>query len=83
MAQVFQIIATDESHKHFEREQVENGYWHVRLYVMNTTLCGIQLDGDDGISAGQSIQGIVTCPICHSIIQEVKSIRNWKNNDLA
>lgn len=77
MATVFQFIATDAEHENFESELL-NGDWHVGLSLDNRTVCGIQLDGDDGYAAGPEKTGVVTCPICLCIIDEIKGIRNWK-----
>ena len=55
MARIFQIIATNKNDKHFEPATV-NGEWHTSIQV-DRSLCGIQLDGDDGYSSGNSKAG--------------------------
>ncbi len=78
MARVFQMVITNKNEPFFERETVD-GSFHVEIsYAGPRTLCGIQLDGDDGIAAGPEIQGRVTCFGCLSIISEIKKLRKWR-----
>ncbi len=76
MTIVVQLIITDADNRHFEPGLI-NGDWHASLSIDNRTVCGIQLDGDDGY-AGEAAEGVVTCPICLVIIEEIKAMRNWK-----
>lgn len=78
MAEVFQMVATDKNHPAFEPGLI-NGDYHAAISGDSIrTICGIQLDGEDGVAAGPTKEGPVTCGICYSIIEEIKSIRNWK-----
>ena len=78
MAKVFQMIASDPGNRHFE-SQIVNGAWHAFLsYAGPSTVCGIQLDGDDGLMPGPGKEGKVTCAVCRAIIAEIQSIRDWK-----
>jgi hypothetical protein len=77
MAKVFQIVASGEDSLRFADDLV-NGDWHADLRLTNTTVCGIQLDGDDGVTPGRSKEGEVTCLTCRSIIEEIQSIKNWR-----
>lgn len=76
MARVFQIIATNENDRHFE-PQLINGEWHTAIQG-DRSLCGIQLDGDDGYWLSEYREGVVTCPQCLFVIRGVKKIRNWQ-----
>lgn len=77
MAKVIQIIPSGEINKHFEPDLID-GLWHVVVATAGPrTLCGIQLDGDDGIMGGEEQVGRVTCQTCRNLIKEVKAIRNW------
>lgn len=80
MAKVFKIIQT-ENNREFElfgASLVTNDN-HVALsYAGPRTVCGIQLDGDDGIASGDTFEGEITCISCYRIIVEIKSIRNWQ-----
>ena len=79
MADVFQIIAVDIEHPWFEPDLVENGFWHAAYSIDDPrTICGIQLVGEDGISAGPTKKGKVTCPTCRNIIAQIQSIKNWR-----
>jgi hypothetical protein len=78
MANVFQIIATDKYHPSFETDIVNVDY-HAEISTAGPrTVCGIQLDGEDGVAAGPTKAGPVTCPLCHSIIKEIKAMRKWE-----
>lgn len=79
MARVFQIVAIDRQHKHFEANIVDAGEWHIGILIDGPrTACGIQLDGDDGYSAGPEKSGRVTCNTCRALIEQVQRIRAWK-----
>lgn len=71
MAKVIQIIeATKED---------EISAWHAIVsYPYPHTVCGVQLEGEDGVVSSPEVEGRVTCLVCQSIIVEIKSIRNWK-----
>ncbi len=76
MAQVFQMIATDENDPYFDASIV-NGDYHAKIsYAGPRTVCGFQLDGDDGVAGGKPIKGFITCSGCLSIVREIKSMRN-------
>ena len=78
MADVVQVIATDRNHPDFE-EGIVNGDWHATLCVDAVrTVCGIQLEGDDGYGPSDSKQGKVTCPLCRSILGQVQNIKRWR-----
>lgn len=78
MAEVFQLITTDINNKWHEDALID-GTWHVDYSYDGTrrTLCGVQLDGDDGIGPGPSRKGRVTCILCRGVIQQIKAIKNW------
>ena len=78
MAQVFQMIAIDRDHLHFEPDIVDETYHVAVEYSGSRTLCGIQLDGEDGVAGGEVIEGPVTCRGCLLLIREVKAIRNYE-----
>ena len=79
MAKVIQIVATDATHRHFEKECVQSGEWHAAVSVdAPRTVCGIQVDGDDGYAAGAEKEGKVTCQTCKSYLRQIKAIRNWE-----
>lgn len=78
MANVFQMIATNREHPRFE-ESIVNSDFHISTSSdEGRTLCGIQLDGDDGVAPGETIQGVVTCPSCYGTIEEIKAIKKWR-----
>lgn len=78
MANVFQIIASDKDHPSFEPDLILADY-HVEIGTAGArTVCGIQLEGEDGVTAGPIKVGPVTCPICRNIIKEIKAIRKWE-----
>jgi hypothetical protein len=71
---VFQMIATDRDHLYFEEAMID-GTYHVEVsHAGPRTLCGIQLDGDDGVAGGQRIEGKVTCLGCLSVIRDIKAM---------
>jgi hypothetical protein len=79
MANVVKIIATNESDRHFEPELL-NSDWHgvVSYGLGPRTVCGIQLEGDDGYAGGESKRGFITCPACLGIVREIKAIQHWQ-----
>lgn len=77
MAKVFQIIAT--SSEGLAEEAVQNGTWHAAISSdAPRTVCGIQLEGDDGIASGPDKEGKVTCQTCRKLIDQIQSIKNWR-----
>ncbi len=80
MAKVVQIVATNHLHKNFEASLVESGEWHAITSATDAvrTVCGIQLEGDDGYSGGHTKEGKVTCHLCRNIIADIQSIKNWR-----
>ena len=80
MATVFQIISTGEyTGVFFDSDLVESGYWHAGDSVDDPrTICGVQLVGEDGIAAGPTKEGKVTCPTCRKIIKQIQAIKNWR-----
>lgn len=73
MARVITIIEHDEG------EHIVNGLWHaVVSYPYPCTVCGQQLEGEDGCVTSEEVDGIVTCPVCARVIEEVQAIRNWR-----
>ena len=76
MAKVFQIIQINDD-KHFESALV-NGAWHFGIHSdAARTVCGIQLEGDDGIAAGPERDGTVTCLLCREVISQIKALDKW------
>jgi len=76
MAKVLQI----ESVGNAVDENYVNGAWHAVLaYPYPHTVCGIQLEGEDGVIASKEVDGVVTCNVCIGIISETKAIRKWKH----
>lgn len=72
MAKIFQIVESED-------DSLLNEWWHVAVsYPWAHTVCGVQLEGDDGVVAGKEKNGIATCPVCIGIIEEIKAIRNWR-----
>lgn len=69
---VFQFVAVEKKHKHFEPEVVD-GHFHVALDG-EFTLCGIQCVGEDGYAPGNDVDGVVTCAACLKVINRVKEI---------
>jgi hypothetical protein len=78
MAQVFQFVATGEDVPHADLSVVGGGVWHVAGPIDNHSLCGTQMDGDDGYMPGPAKSGRVTCWQCREIIAAVKKIRGWE-----
>lgn len=76
MAQILQIVETDQHHEHFE-PAVINDDWHALIFG-DRTVCGMQLDGADGYGPGPITTGFVTCPLCGTIIDHIQAIRNWR-----
>lgn len=79
MAEIVQIIATNKSDRNFE-PQIVNDDWHgVISYGLGPrTVCGIQLEGDDGYTGGESKNGFITCHVCLGIVREIKAIQRWQ-----
>ena len=78
MAKVLKLIATDIDNRHFESGLID-GKWHgVMRYPELRTICGVQLDGDDGIGATEQREGRVTCPLCRGMLRELQAIKNWE-----
>lgn len=82
MANVFQIVrnedASETEMRYFDESLVAES-WHASVSVSHPmTLCGIQLEGEDGVMAGPSKSGRVTCAVCRAYLEQVQSIRNWK-----
>lgn len=72
MARIIQIIRADD-------ESIITEEWHaVKAFPYNSTVCGLQLEGEDGVETSKEISGVVTCGTCYRIIEEIKSIRGWK-----
>jgi len=78
MARVFQMIATDRDHECFEPPLIDGTYHVEAKYHGPRTLCGIQLDGDDGVAGGEVIEGPVTCRGCLLLIREIKAIKKYE-----
>lgn len=80
MATVFQLVLSGErTLAPVDHDLVNVGHWHVGISTSHPiTLCGIQLEGEDGITVGPEKEGRVTCPICRRVIEQVQSIKNWK-----
>lgn len=80
VAEVFQIVATNTEDRHFEPDLVLSGAWHAATSAGAgiRTICGIQLEGDDGYSGGPTKQGRVTCNRCRALIADIQAIKNWK-----
>jgi len=70
---VFQLIATNPEDLHFEINLIDDTY-HAAITITHRTVCGVQLDGDDGIGAENTVDGEVTCRVCKSIIEEIKAM---------
>jgi len=79
MVRVFKFVPTEEWVDRVNLSELINDDLHTSIsYTESQTLCGIQLDAEDGIKPGECINGPVTCAICLSIIEEIKSIRKWR-----
>lgn len=73
MARVIQIIEHDEG------SHIVDGLWHAIVnFPYPRTVCGLQLEGEDGCVTSPEIEGRVTCGTCQREIEQIKSIRNWK-----
>jgi hypothetical protein len=77
MAQVFQFVATGEDVPHADLSMID-GSWHVAEPIESRSLCGIQMDGDDGYAPGENKNGRVTCHHCRKIIETVQQIEDWR-----
>ena len=72
MAKVIQIIESDE-------DALVDGKWHAALiYPYPHTICGVQLEGEDGVVPSDEKDGKVTCTGCRTIIEEIQQIKNWR-----
>ena len=72
MAKVTKFIEADE-------EGISLDEWHaVVSYPYPRTVCGLQLEGEDGERHLPEVEGRVTCGTCLREIEQIKSIRNWK-----
>lgn len=78
MAEVLRLVATDRGNPGFD-EHLIDGSWHA-TYIPDAwrTVCGVQLEGDDGIGPGSSKQGRVTCDQCRNILEQIQSIKSWR-----
>jgi predicted Fe-S protein YdhL (DUF1289 family) len=86
MMRVFQMIATDKNHEYFESALIDGAYHVAVQYAGPRTLCGIQLDGEDGVADGEVIEGKVTCRGCFLLIEEIKAMlenRDDEHNDIS
>lgn len=78
MATVVQIIATNENDPHFEANMVNND-WHAMYFIdAPRTVCGVQLEGDDGYAPGPEKSGRVTCEACRIALDQIQSIKRWR-----
>lgn len=72
MATIIQIIESDEP-------GLVDEEWHaVTVYPYPHTVCGVQLEGEDGVMESESKQGKVTCHVCRAIIEEIQAIKKWQ-----
>lgn len=78
MAKVIQIIATDRRNPYFEPQTVTDDWHAVSSIDAPRTVCGYQLEGDDGTGPGPEREGRVTCPTCRKIIEEIQAIEGWR-----
>lgn len=73
MVKVIQIIATNAEDKYFESQLID-GNWHAFIYYPELrTVCGIQLQGEDGYAGGETKNGKVTCRVCIGVIEAIKT----------
>ena len=78
MASVIQLIETDADAR-IDGGLVEEAEWHAMYSVGDpTTVCGVQLMGEDGIAPGPERQGRVTCGTCRQIIEQIQAIKDWR-----
>ena len=80
MAKIVQIEATNPNDRNFEPTIVEADEWHAIMSAGGCirTVCGIQLEGDDGYHSGPERKGRVTCQMCRSILEDIQSIKGWR-----
>lgn len=79
MAKVVKFVPTNEETTWGNSLNLLNNDTHATSG--ERTLCGVQLDGDDGIKP-LFFDCHVTCEICIGIIKDVKKLRRWqKPND--
>lgn len=75
---VFQMVATDKKNSSFEPNTINDDF-HAEISLGGPrTVCGIQLNGDDGVAPGSDEGGFVTCPQCAYIIEEIQGMKNWR-----
>jgi hypothetical protein len=67
---VFKFKATDRTNKHFDDSIVDDGRTHAALNG-ERTLCGIQMDGDDGYTPGEFVNEELTCALCLRVVDAV------------
>lgn len=80
MATVFQMIVSNKNARHhYAAVSVVDEKWHAAFSVGSPkTVCGIQLEGDDGVVSGPEKEGRVTCPTCRAVIEQIQNIKNWR-----
>ena len=80
MAKIVQIVATDPDNPNFEADLAEAGTWHAIATAGDAvrTVCGVQLEGDDGYGPGDDKEGKVTCQLCRSILADIQAIKGWR-----
>lgn len=80
MADILKLVDLNKDHPMYERSVVEDGDWHAFIGLGGDlrTVCGIQLDGDDGYGPGPVHKGPVTCDHCRTVIVQIKKMRNWR-----
>lgn len=80
MATVVKFAATNAMNKHYEDNIVDAGQWHAFITAGDDprTICGIQMNGEDGYAPLHEKNGKVTCMTCRSLLEAYQSIKNWK-----
>jgi len=80
MATVVQFGATDAKHKCYEPNTAESGEWHAFVTAGDDprTICGIQMNGEDGYAPLYEKEGKVSCITCRSLLEAYQAIKNWK-----
>lgn len=80
MATVVQIVATDADHPYFDADLTCSEDWHAVTVAGDTyrTVCGVQLEGNDGYAPDNRKQGRVTCEMCRLILEDIQSIKRWR-----
>ncbi|PSV00613.1 hypothetical protein C9J27_05610 [Photobacterium kishitanii] len=71
------LIKIKESQSQGIREEAEHVWCALVCMDSSQTLCGDSVDDDNLLSVDYKIvaRGGITCPICLSIIKEIKAIR--------